>query len=149
MTIVPSTVMLAAAEAAEAAELALRATVVNATAAKPRNSWLISDFRGIRGIIMFYQSLHIDIYIYMCIYIYVHIYIHIIYMHIYIYMTIRYMQDVWNIMTYPLVIKHGNGEPPLNGGVHRKITGKWSICNCHDYRRVDGWETPSSSLALH
>ena len=90
MTIVPSTVMLAAAEAAEAAELALRATVVNATAAKPRNSWIISNYRGVRGIIMLYQSLS-NIYIYIYTYTYVHIsyiyiYTYIIYhVHIYIY----------------------------------------------------------------
>ena len=88
MTIVPSTVMLAAAEAAEAAELALRATVVNATAAKPRNSWIISNYRGVRGIIMLYQSLsniYIYIYIHICAYI-IYIYTYIIYhVHIYIY----------------------------------------------------------------
>ena len=78
MTIVPSTVMLAAAEAAEAAELALRATVVNATGAKPWNSWIISNYRGVRGIIMLYQSLSdICVHTYIHIYIYVHIYIYI------------------------------------------------------------------------
>ena len=46
MTIVPSTVMLAAAEAAEAAEFALRATVVNATSAKPRKSWQVMEGHG-------------------------------------------------------------------------------------------------------
>ena len=46
MTIVPSTVMLAAAEAAEAAEFALRATVVNATSAKPRKSWEVMEGHG-------------------------------------------------------------------------------------------------------
>ena len=77
MTIVPSTVMLAAAEAAEAAELALRATVVNATAAKPRNSWLISNYRGIRGIIMLYQSLSNICIIYMStIHIYIYMYMY-------------------------------------------------------------------------
>ena len=28
---------------------------------------------------------------------------------------------------YPLVIKHGNGKPPMNGCFNRNITGKWSI----------------------
>ena len=31
----------------------------------------------------------------------------------------------------PLGIKHGNGQFPMNGGVNRKITYKWSIFHCH------------------
>ena len=30
-------------------------------------------------------------------------------------------------LVYPLVIKHGNGKFPMNGGFRRNITGKWSI----------------------
>ena len=37
--------------------------------------------------------------------------------------------------TYPLVIKHGNGQSPMNGDFNSKI--KWSIFHCHvDYWRV-------------
>ena len=32
---------------------------------------------------------------------------------------------------YPLVIKHGNGKSPINGGFNRKIIAKWSIFHCH------------------
>ena len=39
---------------------------------------------------------------------------------------------------YPLVIKHGNGESPMNGRFRRKITDKWSSFQhaMFDYRRV-------------
>ena len=32
---------------------------------------------------------------------------------------------------YPLVIKHGNGKSPRNGGLNGKITARWSIFHCH------------------
>jgi len=59
MTIVPSTVMLAAAEAAEAAEFALRATVVNATSAKPRKSWEVMEGHGRSWDVMGFQIIQI------------------------------------------------------------------------------------------
>ena len=33
--------------------------------------------------------------------------------------------------SYPLVIKHGNGQSPMDRGLNRKITYKWSIFHCH------------------
>ena len=41
---------------------------------------------------------------------------------------------------YPLVMKHGNGKSPLNGGFNRKITDKWSVfVAMFDYRRVSNF----------
>ena len=35
------------------------------------------------------------------------------------------------VLMYPLVIKHGSGKSPTNGGSNRKITYQRSILNCH------------------
>ena len=59
---------------------------------------------------------------------------------------------------YPLVIKHGNGKSPMNGGVNRKITYfyykfLWTIFpqTMFDYRRIillPESRNPISSLTL-
>ena len=40
---------------------------------------------------------------------------------------------------YPLVIKHGNGKSPWNGGFNRKLTDKWSIFHCHVWLIIGGY----------
>ena len=37
----------------------------------------------------------------------------------------------WFYISYPVVIKHGNGESPKNGGFSWKITEKWSMFHCY------------------
>ena len=48
-----------------------------------------------------------------------------------------------SLNVYPLVIKHGNGQSPMDGDVDRKITNNLTIFHCYVCLSECNWTNPS------